>query len=287
MSTQAPIGIIGGSGLYNMPEVALEDEIGVITPFGAPSDKLHRGKLAGREVFFLPRHGSGHRIGPSQINYRANIYALKLMGVERILAVGAVGSLRQEIEPGHIVIVDQFFDRTRERKATFFEDGIVAHIAMADPVCGGLRESLIKACQTVGATCHPRGTYLCMEGPQFSTRAESNVYRQWGMDVIGMTNLQEAKLAREAEMCYATIALSTDYDCWHEDHDDVSVEQIIALLHQNVAMAQKILAAVIPDLPTGTTCSCHSSLKNAIITDRGAIMPEVRERLKPLLEKYL
>jgi 5'-methylthioadenosine phosphorylase len=287
MSTQAPIGIIGGSGLYHMKAVEIREEVAVETPFGSPSDKLHRGTLAGREVIFLPRHSSGHRISPSQLNYQANIYAMKVMGVERILSVGAVGSLREEIEPGHIVVIDQFFDRTRGRKSTFFEDDIVAHTTLADPVCGELRKKLIEACQAVGTTYHPKGTYLCMEGPQFSTRAESNVYRQWGMDVIGMTNLQEAKLAREAEICYATIALSTDYDCWHEGHDDVTVEQIIAVLQQNVALAQQILLHAVPTLSEGTNCSCHRALEHAIITDRDVISPEVREKLKPLLEKYL
>lgn len=287
MTTEAPIGIIGGSGLYQMDAVEIHEELAVKTPFGSPSDKLHRGRLAGREVVFLPRHGRGHRISPSDLNYRANIFAMKLLGVERIVAVGAVGSLREEIEPGHMVIVDQFFDRTRNRKATFFEDGIVAHTALADPVCGELRTGLIAACEAVKVPYHPKGTYLCMEGPQFSTRAESHVYRQWGMDVIGMTNFQEAKLAREAEICYATIALSTDYDCWHEGHDDVTVDQIIALLNQNVTTAQKILVEVIPQLPRGMDCSCHRALEHALITDRAAISPEVRQRLQPLLEKYL
>jgi len=286
-TTQAPIGIIGGSGLYNMKAVEIRDEVALETPFGSPSDKLHCGTLSGREVVFLPRHSKGHRIGPSQLNFRANIFAMKLMGVERIIAVSAVGSLREEIVPGHVVIVDQFFDHTKGREASFFDEGIVAHVTMADPVCSEVRGHLIGACEDVGADFHPKGTYICMEGPQFSTRAESNVYRQWGMDVIGMTNLQEAKLAREAEICYATMALSTDYDCWHEGHDDVTVQQVIALLQQNVQLAQDILAHVIPKLPDGRDCSCHRALEHAILTDKEAISSAVREKLKPLLEKYL
>lgn len=288
MSDSAPIGIIGGSGLYAMDEVQVREEVTVDTSFGSPSDKLIVGTLRGHPVVFLPRHGRGHLIPPSQLNFRANIMAMKLLGVERIIAVSAVGSLREEIEPGHMVVIDQFFDRTKARISTFFDEGIVAHITFASPVCDHLRGALIEGCQNSELTVHPQGTYLCMEGPQFSTKAESNVYRQWGMDVIGMTNLQEAKLAREAELCYATLALSTDYDCWHEEHDAVTVEQVIATLQRNVSHAQKVLAEVIPALGAQErTCSCGSALKNAIISDRKALTPEVQERLRPLLEKYL
>jgi 5'-methylthioadenosine phosphorylase len=212
---------------------------------------------------------------------------MKLLGVERIIGVSAVGSLREEIKPGDMVVIDQFFDRTRGRTSTFFDEDIVAHIPFADPVCSALREQLISGSEAVGAHVHPKGTYVCMEGPQFSTRAESNLYRQWGMDVIGMTNLQEAKLAREAEICYATLALSTDYDCWHEGHDDVSVEQIIAVIQQNVALAQKILQHVIPKIPVKRNCACGQALEHALISDRNAVSQKTRERLKPLIEKYL
>jgi 5'-methylthioadenosine phosphorylase len=287
MMTETPIGIIGGSGLYAMKAVESQEEVEIETPFGPPSDKLIRGTLNGREVVFLPRHGQGHRIPPSGLNFRANIYAMKLLGVERIIGVSAVGSLREGIEPGHIVIIDQFFDNTRGRKSTFFDEDIVAHISLADPVCSELRQYLINGSEVAGAVVHPKGTYLCMEGPQFSTRAESFVYRSWGMDVIGMTNFQEAKLSREAEICYSTLALSTDYDCWHDGHDDVTVDQIIAILNQNVELAQRILLQVIPQIPKERTCNCHKALEYAIITNREAISPEARTRLKPLLEKYL
>lgn len=287
MTQKAPIGIIGGSGLYQMETAKIVEETTIETPFGLPSDNLICGTLEGCDVVFLARHGKGHRIPPSAINFRANIYAMKILGVERIISVGAVGSLREKIEPGHIVVVDQFFDHTRGRRSTFFDEGIVAHITLADPVCPDLREYIIRGCEAAGATFHPKGTYICMEGPQFSTRAESNVYRGLGMDVIGMTNLQEAKLAREAEICYATMALSTDYDCWHEAHKDVTVDQIIALIHQNVAMAQKIIMNVVPKLSMERTCGCGSALENAIITNRDSISKETRERLEPLIGKYL
>ncbi len=287
MSRPAPIGIIGGSGLYQMEEVTVSEECSVETPFGSPSDALIRGTLADQEIVFLPRHGRGHRIPPSQLNFRANIYAMKTLGVERILSVSAVGSLKEEIVPGHVVVIDQFVDRTRGRISTFFDDGVVAHITFADPVCPELREQLIAGCREAKATVHPQGTYLCMEGPQFSTKAESHLYRKWGMDVIGMTNLQEAKLAREAEICYVTLALSTDYDCWHEGHDAVTVEQVIAVLNQNVALSQEILKKTIPLVSAERSCSCGSALKNAILTDRSQISAETKEKLKPLLGKYL
>lgn len=287
MSKSAPIGIIGGSGLYQMEAVEIQEEKKLLTPFGEPSDALICGRLAGREVVFLSRHGRGHRIPPSKLNFRANIYAMKQLGVERILSVSAVGSLKEEIVPGHVVVVDQFVDRTRGRVSTFFDEGIVAHITFADPVCPELREVLVAGCRAAGATVHPKGIYLCMEGPQFSTRAESNLYRSWGMDVIGMTNLQEAKLAREAEICYSTLALSTDYDCWHDGHDSVTIEQVIAVLQGNVALSQKILQETIAKLPEARACSCGSALKNAILTDRKLIPAETKKRLELLIGKYL
>lgn len=284
---RAPIGIIGGSGLYQMRDLEVRETCELSTPFGAPSDRLICGVLAGREVVFLSRHGRGHRISPSKLNFRANIYALKSLGVERILSVSAVGSLKEEIAPGHVVVIDQFVDRTRGRVSTFFEEGIVAHITFADPVCPELRKHLIAGCRDAGATVHPKGTYLCMEGPQFSTQAESHLYRQWGMDVIGMTNLQEAKLAREAEICYVTLALSTDYDCWHGGHDAVTVEQVIAVLQQNVMLSQEILRRTVPKIPEKRSCPCGTALENAILTDRTMIAPETKERLKFILGKYL
>lgn len=287
MANQAPIGIIGGSGLYKMKDVEIREEVSVDTPFGLPSDHLICGTLAGREVVFLPRHDKWHRISPSRLNFRANIYAMKSLGVQRILSVSAVGSLKEEIEPGHIVVVDQFFDRTKGRISTFFDEGIIAHINFAEPICPELREQLIAASRESGATVHPKGTYLCIEGPQFSTKAESYLYRQWGMDVIGMTNLQEAKLAREAEICYVTMALSTDYDCWHEGHDAVTVDQVVAILQKNIQLSQEILKRTIPKIPEERSCSCGSALKDAILTDRENIPPEAREKLRYLLEKYL
>src|ERR671931_1906743 len=245
--TTAKIGIIGGSGLYQMPELKEIEEVSVDTPFGKPSDSFIIGTLEGVRVAFLPRHGRGHRLLPTELPFRANIYALKLLGVERILSASAVGSLQERYAPLDMVIPEQFFDRTRARarESTFFGDGIVAHITFAHPVCEHLGDVLEESCRAAAVNVHRGGTYLCMEGPAFSTKAESNVYRQWGMDVIGMTNLQEAKLAREAEICYATLALVTDYDCWHEDHDSVTVDLIIANLMQNAAMAQRVLRAAI------------------------------------------
>lgn len=288
MSTpKAQIGIIGGSGLYNMPGFTDKAEVSLDTPFGAPSDTYTVGKLGGRDVAFLPRHGRGHKISPSELNYRANIFGMKLLGVERIVSLSAVGSLKEEHKPTEFVIPDQFFDRTMGRISTFFGNGLVAHISMAHPTCGMLAKVVNEAGAKAGIATKLGGTYLCMEGPAFSTLAESNVYRSWGMDVIGMTNLQEAKLAREAEICYTTVAMVTDYDCWHPDHDDVTVEQIIAVLHKNADNAAKLVAEAVGSIPVGQPCKCHSALKHALITDRAAIPAETRAKLEPIVGKYL
>jgi 5'-methylthioadenosine phosphorylase len=280
------IGIIGGSGLYSMPGFEAQEEVKLTTPFGDPSDAYVAGTLEGRQVAFLARHGRGHRLSPSELNFRANIFGMKMLGVERILSLSAVGSLKEEHAPLDFVIPDQFFDRTRGRVSTFFDRGIVAHIGFADPVCPQLSTVVHQAAGEHGIKSKLGGTYLCMEGPAFSTRAESNVYRSWGMDVIGMTNLQEAKLAREAEICYVTIAMVTDYDCWHEEHAAVTVEQIIGNLTKNAENACKLVREVIQDLPAGRTCKCGSALKHAIITDRKTITPEAKQRLGLLLGKY-
>jgi len=238
------------------------------TPFGAPSDDFILGRFEGREVVFLARHGRGHRFTPSEINYRANIWGLKSLGVEQILSVSAVGSLREEIEPGHLVFIDQFIDRTTLRKASFFGEGVVAHVPLAEPICGPLRGLLAQTAASLGFTHHDGGVYVCMEGPQFSTKAESKLYRSWGADVIGMTNLTEAKLAREAQICYSTLALSTDYDCWHPDHDSVTTEQVMATMGANIDKAKKIIRAALPQLPKERTCGCAKVLKNAVVTDK-------------------
>jgi 5'-methylthioadenosine phosphorylase len=282
------IGVIGGSGLYEME--GLEDirRVRVATPFGEPSDEYVTGSLHGVAMVFLPRHGRGHRFLPSEINYCANIYGMKKLGVERIISVSAVGSLKEIIAPGHIVIPDQFIDRTKGvRRDTFFGDGIVAHAGFADPVCHALSETLYEAACRVGAVVHRGGTYICMEGPAFSTRAESFMYRGLEASVIGMTNLTEAKLAREAEICYGIIALSTDYDCWHEHHDDVTVEAIIQIIHQNVAMAKNIIRQAVADITAERTCPCGSAMQYAVITDRSVIPAETKERLAPIVGKYL
>ena len=284
---KAEIGIIGGSGLYAMPGLTNVREERVETPFGSPSDAFVLGDLEGRKVAFLARHGRGHRLLPSELNFRANIYGMKMLGVERILSISAVGSLKEEHKPTDFVIPDQFIDRTFARVGTFFGDGIVAHVAFGDPVCGALASTFQKACAKAGVVGKLGGTYVCMEGPQFSTRAESNLYRSWGADVIGMTNLQEAKLAREAEICYATMAMVTDYDCWHEGHDDVTIEQIVAVLHQNADNACRVVSAAVAAMPTERTCACGSALKYAILTDRKLIPQAARERLALLLDKYL
>lgn len=281
------IGVIGGSGLYSMKEFRLKKKVVMTTPFGKPSDAFMVGELAGQPVVFLPRHGVGHRINPSEINFRANIWGFKKLGVGAIFSVSAVGSLRQEIEPGHMVVIDQFIDRTRLRRSTFFENGIVAHVSLANPVCGHVRDTLISSSQKAGATVHPKGTYVCMEGPQFSTKAESHWYRSMGADVIGMTNLQEAKLAREAEICYATLALSTDYDCWHESEVPVTTDQIIAVLHNNIEMAQKIIQIAVGAHSDRADCACKSALAHAVLTDPKKISPALKKKMKLLVGKYL
>ena len=285
--SQAEIGIIGGSGLYSMPGLTDIHEVMLETPFGAASDAYVLGTLEGRSVAFLARHGRGHRFLPSELNFRANIYGLKQLGVERILSVSAVGSLREGHKPLEFVIPDQFVDRTRHRMDTFFGDGVVAHIAFADPVCPQLSDVVGKACEKAKVVGKRGGTYLCMEGPQFSTKAESNLYRSWGMDVIGMTNLQEAKLAREAEICYVTIAMVTDYDCWHPHHDSVTVDQIVAVLVKNAESACNVVREAVAAMPKDRTCKCGSALAHAILTDRAKIPPATRERLKLILDKYL
>lgn len=282
------IGVVGGSGLYEMEGLTEVREEKVETPFGDPSDLLITGRLGDAHLVFLPRHGRGHRLLPSEVNYRANIYALKKLGVEQVISVSAVGSMKEEIVPGHIVIPDQFFDRTTGRRdSTFFGEGVVGHVQFADPICGQLANTLTLAAKEVGATVHQGGTYICMEGPQFSTRAESRIYRSWGVDIIGMTNISEARLAREAELCYGTIALATDYDCWHEGHDDVSVEAVVALIKQNVAKAQKIIAAAARTLGSERSCGCGSALKYAIMTDPDLIPEKTKEKLAVILGQYL
>ena len=284
---QAEIGIIGGSGLYNMPGITDIHEVQQETPFGAPSDVFVLGTLEGKKVAFLARHGRGHRLLPSELNFRANIYGFKQLGVDRILSVSAVGSLKEEHKPLEFVIPDQFVDRTRHRVDTFFGSGVVAHVAFADPVCPQLSETVTAACQKAGVVAKRGGTYLCMEGPQFSTKAESNLYRSWGMDVIGMTNLQEAKLAREAEICYVTVAMVTDYDCWHPHHDSVTVDQIVAVLVKNAENACNVVREAVAAMPKERTCKCDSALAHAIITDRSKIPQSAKDRLRLILSKYL
>jgi 5'-methylthioadenosine phosphorylase len=286
---QVSIGIIGGSGLYQMPELLDVEEIAVDTPFGSPSDAFIVGTLENNRVAFLPRHGRGHRFTPSEVPFRANIYAMKLLGVERILSASAVGSLQEQYAPLDMVIPDQFFDRTRARarESTFFGEGIVAHVAFAHPVCEELGNVLEESCEVANVKVHRRGTYLCMEGPAFSTKAESEVYRSWGMGVIGMTNLQEAKLAREAEICYATLALVTDYDCWHPDHDAVTAESVIAYLNKNVRNAQLIMKEAVRRLgDEERACKCGTALKNAIFTAPHLWPEETRKKLDAIVKKY-
>ena len=287
--TAAKIGIIGGSGLYQMPESTEFQEIEVQTPFGSPSDKFMVGALEGERVAFLPRHGAGHKLTPTEVPFRANIYAMKLLGVERILSASAVGSLQEKYAPLDMVIPDQFFDRTRARahESTFFGDGIVAHVGFAQPVCKALGDALEESCRTAKVNAHRGGTYICMEGPAFSTVAESNVYRSWGMDIIGMTNLQEAKLAREAEICYATLALVTDYDCWHPGHDAVTVETVIEYLNQNVLNAQTIIRESVKRLAgQSRECKCGSALKNAIFTAPNFWPKATATKLEAIIGKY-
>jgi 5'-methylthioadenosine phosphorylase len=284
---QAKIGIIGGSGLYAMAGLADTREVRVRTPFGEPSDAFMLGSLEGQRVAFLARHARGHRISPSEINYRANIFAMKSLGVEQILSVSAVGSLREDLHPLEFLIVDQFFDRTRGRIATFFSDGIVAHVGFDKPTCTRLSKQIANTCERTGVPVHQRGTYVCMEGPQFSTLAESNAYRKMGFDVIGMTNLTEAKLAREAEICYASIAMITDYDCWHPGHDSVSVPDIISNLNKNTVNVQKVLCETLRVLGPAPECKCSSALAHAILTDRKMIPAATKRRLGPLISKYI
>jgi 5'-methylthioadenosine phosphorylase len=281
------IGVIGGSGLYQMEGLRVVEERNVTTPFGAPSDPLVIGDVDGVEVAFLARHGRGHRQMPSELNYRANIYALKVLGAHTILSASAVGSMKEAYEPTHIVFPHQFIDRTRHRPDTFFGNGIVGHVAFADPICAGASMMMASAARECGAFAHEGGVYVCIEGPQFSTRAESALYRSWGVDVIGMTNLQEAKLAREAEICYVTMALVTDYDCWHES-GDVSVEQILEYLRANAAMAQRIIRTTIPRVAARTRgCACANALQYAIITDPAAVPAEVKRDLAPIIGRYI
>ena len=284
---KVPIGIIGGSGLYEMDALTDRSEIEVDTPFGKPSDNLVTGTLSGKRAVFLSRHGRGHRYMPSELNFRANIYALKTLGVERILSVSAVGSLKEELAPLDIVLPDQFVDRTRGRISTFFSGGLVAHIAFADPVCADLVSHVHTAARNIGIEAQKGGCYLCMEGPAFSTRAESRLYRSWGMDIIGMTNLQEAKLSREAEICYVTIALVTDYDCWHDSHESVSADMILENLRKNSQTAQAILEQAVKEMPTSRTCSCGEALKYALITDRSVVDRETLDRLRCIIGRYL
>lgn len=288
---QTVIGVIGGSGLYEIEGLTDVREVSLDTPFGAPSDAFITGTLGDVKMVFLPRHGRGHRLLPSEVNYRANIYGMKVLGVEQIISVSAVGSMKEHIVPGHIVIPDQFFDRTQGKRAsTFFGQGIVGHVQFADPVCSDLSTILVDSAQSVGATVHSGGTYVCIEGPNFSTRAESNIYRSWGVDIIGMTNLPESRLAREAEICYGTVALATDYDCWHEGHDDVSVDAVIAIIQQNVTTARKIIktaAEKIVQQRQERKCACAEALKFAIMTDKSLIPEETKQALEPLIGKYM
>jgi 5'-methylthioadenosine phosphorylase len=286
--SQTTIGVIGGSGLYEIEGLTDINEVTLDTPFGAPSDSFVTGMLDGVKMVFLPRHGKGHRLLPSEVPYRANIFGMKQLGVQRIISISAVGSMKEAIAPGHIVIPDQFFDRTQGKRAsTFFGGGVVAHVQFADPVCRDLAKVLGDAARKVGVEVHRGGTYICIEGPNFSTRAESFIYRSWGVDVIGMTNIPEARLAREAEICYATVALATDYDCWHDAHDDVSVEAILAIIRQNVATARNIIKQAAHVLSQPPTCACGEALKYAIMTDPARIPAQARKDLDLLIGRYL
>ena len=285
--TPVEIGVIGGSGFYSLPGFHESEEVTLETPWGAPSEAYAVGEMEGRRVAFLARHGRGHRILPSVINFRANIYGFKMLGAERIVSFSACGSLREDLPPSTFVLPDQYFDRTRGRVATFFGGGIVAHVTFADPVCPTLLSALEAACGAAQVPLRRGGTYLCMEGPAFSTKAESHVYRSWGMDVIGMTNLPEAKLAREAEICYATVAMVTDFDCWHPDHDSVTIQQVLEHLIRNSENAAQVLSEVLPRIPAERSCRCGSALENAIITARNKIPADGRKKLGLLIEKYL
>jgi len=284
---EAAIGIIGGSGLYSMSGLTETREIRVKTPFGDPSDAIVLGTLEGKRVAFLARHGRGHRILPGEINYRANVYAMKLLGAERIISVSAVGSLQEDLRPGEFLVPDQFYDRTKHRVSTFFGEGLVAHVAFAHPVCGRLAGILSDSCVHEAVRVHRRGTYICMEGPQFSTLAEAHVHRQLRFEVIGMTNVTEAKLAREAEICYATIAMITDYDCWHPEHESVTASQIIATLNQNAENAQRVLRSAVRTLPAERSCKCGSALQHALVTDLKLVPAATKKKLAAILGPYL
>ena len=285
--TDEAIGVIGGSGLYGLEELENIREERISTPFGDPSDAYIVGELAGRTLVFLPRHGRGHSILPSELNYPANIWGMKKLGVGRIISVAACGSMREDIAPGHIVVVDQFIDLSKHRRTTFFGDGIVAHTMFADPICADLAKVVYDAGVAVGAVMHKGGTYINMEGPQFSTRAESNLYRNWGVDVIGMTNAPEAKLAREAEICYSTLALSTDYDCWHDAEEDVTIDAVLEVMRANVAQSKKIIAEAVKNMPEERTCGCGSALANCILTDPALIPESTKERMNLIIGKYI
>jgi len=287
MKNDVRIGIVGGSGLYQMEGLANAEEVALDTPFGPPSDSYRVGTLEGKRVAFLARHNRNHTILPSELNFRANIHGFKQLGAEWILSASAVGSLKEDLHPLDIVLPDQFFDRTKARVSTFFGNGIVAHVSFGDPICHVLADVIAASGTDAGIPIKRGGTYVCMEGPQFSTKAESNTYRSWGMDLIGMTNLQEAKLAREAEICYTTMALVTDYDCWHADHDSVTVADIVRNLHKNSENAQKIIKAAVRRLPVDRTCKCGSALEHAILTDLKKAPSEMRAKLEVLLRKYL
>jgi 5'-methylthioadenosine phosphorylase len=287
MGERAEIGIIGGTGLYQMEGFTDVRELSVPTPFGPPSDSLMVGTLEGRRVAFLPRHGRGHRILPHELNFQANVFAMKTLGVEFLLSVSAVGSLKERYAPLHVVVPDQFIDRTRQRKSTFFGRGVVAHVAFAHPFCRNLKKVMADACADAGAIHHVGGTYVCMEGPQFSTLAESRLYRSWGADLIGMTNLQEAKLAREAEICYSTLAMVTDYDCWHPDHDAVTAEQIMSVLGKNAETAKAVLRAAVRRLPVPRDCECATALKFALITPPELVPEAIKRELEPILGRYM
>jgi len=285
--TEKMVGVIGGSGLYEMEGLEEVQTVSLTTPFGNPSDSIVVGRLEGTKIAFLPRHGKGHRIQPSSLNFRANIYAMKMLGVHWIIGVSAVGSMKENIHPGDMVIPNQFIDRTVGRPNTFFSDGVVCHISFADPVCPTLSQILGKAGEEVGATVHKEGTYICIEGPQFSTRAESKLYRSWGVDIIGMTNLPEARLAREAEICYATIAFATDYDCWHQEAEDVSIGEVLRILAQSARTAKSAIRTAVKHLPDKRDCICATALKQALITSKKLIPEKTKKDLELIIGKYL
>jgi len=287
MGERAEIGIIGGTGLYQMEGFTEVEEVAIDTPFGPPSDHLMLGRLEGHRVAFLPRHGRGHLLLPHELNFQANVFALKRLGVEWILSVSAVGSLKEQYAPTHMLIPDQLVDRTQQRKSTFFGRGLVAHVAFAHPFCPRLSKVMAEACADAGATHHVGGSYLCIEGPQFSTRAESDLYRSWGMDVVGMTNLQEAKLAREAEICYSTLAMVTDYDCWHPEHDAVTADEIMRNLGKNAELAKAVLRAALRRLPVARDCECANALGHALVTASELVPESVKRELQPIIGRYM